>query len=73
MNLQSVISELMKASTYSSLKQHYIILWFYTVIIFVTATVGHVITKTNGFTYGMIVGFIVSIFLWCQYGKEMVK
>lgn len=73
MNLKSIISELMKASTYVSLKKHYVILWLYTFIIFATATVGHVITKQDGFAYGMIVGFVVSLVLWYQYGKKMVK
>lgn len=72
MNLQPVISELMKVSTYTSLKQHYIILWFYTGLVFITATLGHVVAKKEGFTYGMIAGFILSTVLWYKYGRKMV-
>ena len=73
MNLKSTISELMTISTYTSLKQHYVILWFYTVLIFVTSTIGHVLNKKIGFTYGMIGGFIVSTVLWYKFGKKMVS
>lgn len=67
-----IVNELMKVQTYSQLKSHYMILWFYTVLIFVTATIGHVMNKKEGFTYGMIIGFIVSLFLWYQYGRKMI-
>jgi len=71
--MNAVIAELMKVSTYTSMKQHYIILWFYTTLIFITATLGHVIDKKIGFTYGMISGFILSTVLWYQYGRKMVS
>jgi len=73
MNLQSIITELMNISTYTSLKKHYVILWFYTVLICIMSTIGHVIDKKNGFTYGMIGGFVVSTVLWYEFGKNMVR
>ena len=65
------MKELLKIQTYIDLQNHYLILWFYMVVIFITSTVGHVLDKKDGFTYGMIVGFVVSLILWFQYGKKM--
>jgi len=72
MDLIKLFNELLQLKTYKGLKQHYIILWIYTFIIFVMATIGHVIDKKDGFTYGMIIGFTISIFLWYQYGRKYV-
>ncbi len=72
MNLTQVVHELFQLKTYKNLKKHYLILWFYFLVIFVTSTVGYVMDKQNGFTHGMIVGFIVSLILWNQYGRSMV-
>ena len=71
MDLAKVINDLMKAQTYIGLKKHYMILWFYMFVIFITSTVGHVMDKQNGFTYGMVIGFLVSMVLWFQYGRTM--
>ena len=72
MNVSKVFNDLMKMKTYTSLKNHYLILMFYFMVIFITSTVGHTMNKENGFTNGMIIGFIVSLFLWLTYGKHMV-
>ena len=72
MNVPKVFNDLMKMKTYTSLKNHYLILMFYFIVIFITSTVGHTMNKENGFTNGMIIGFIVSLFLWLTYGKYMV-
>mgnify|MGYP001492691841 FL=1 len=72
MNVPKVFNDLMKMKTYTSLKNHYLILMFYFMVIFITSTVGHTMNKENGFTNGMIIGFIVSLFLWLTYGKHMV-
>lgn len=72
MNVSKVFNDLMKLKTYTSLKNHYLILMFYFMVIFITSTVGHTMNKENGFTNGMIFGFIVSLFLWLTYGKHMV-
>ena len=39
-------------------------------LVFITSTIGHVIDKKAGFTYGMIIGFVVSLSLWYQYGRK---
>ena len=72
MNLSKVFNDLMKLNTYQSLKNHYLILLFYFMVIFITSTVGHTMNKENGFTNGMIFGFVVSFLLWLTYGKYMV-
>jgi len=72
MNLTKIFNELMNLQTYQSLQKHYIILWFYLFIVFITSTIGHIIDKQNGFTHGMIIGFIISVILWYQFGRKMV-
>ena len=72
MNIENVLSELMNVETYTNLQQHYMILLFYFLVIFVTSTVGHVMDKKDGFMYGLIIGFVVSLVLWYQYGRNMV-
>ena len=72
MNVTTVFNELMKLQTYKSLQKHYLILWIYFLIVFVTSTIGHVIDKQNGFTNGMVIGFIISISLWYQFGRKMI-
>jgi hypothetical protein len=70
MNLSNM-KDLLKMKTYVDLQSHYVILWFYMFVVFITSTIGHVLDKKDGFTYGMIVGFVVSMILWFQYGKKM--
>ena len=70
MNL-SDMKDLLKMKTYVDLQSHYVILLFYMFVVFITSTIGHVLDKKDGFTYGMIVGFVVSLVLWFQYGKKM--
>ena len=72
MNFNQIFNDLMKMNTYTSLKKHYLILWFYFAIIFITSTVGHVMDKKSGFTNGLIFGFVVSLILWLTYGQKMV-
>ena len=72
MNLTKILNELMNLQTYQSLQKHYLILWFYLFIVFLTSTIGHVIDKQNGFTRGMIIGFLLSVILWYQFGRKMV-
>ena len=72
MNFNKIFNELLNLQTYKSLQKHYILLWFYFFIVFITSTVGHIIDKINGFTYGLIVGFIISIILWYQFGRKMI-
>ena len=72
MNLNQLMNELFQFQTYQSLQKHYLILWFYFFVIFFTATIGHVLDKQNGFTNGLVVGFIVSLALWYQFGRKMV-
>ena len=56
----------------SEMKMRYIILLFYFALIFGTSTIGHFMEKGDGFGKGMIVGFIVSTFLWYKFGKTIV-
>ena len=56
----------------NNLKPYYMILLFYCIIIFLTSTGGFIINKKDGFTNGMIFGFIISMVLWFQYGIKMI-
>lgn len=64
-------TELLQISTYKKLTKAYMVLLFYCVILFVVSTLGYVCDKKNGFTNGMIVGMIVSLYLWFNYGKRV--
>ena len=72
MNFNKIFNELLQLKTYQSLQKHYFILWLYLFIVFITSTIGHVIDKKDGFTYGLVIGFIISITLWYQFGRKMV-
>jgi len=67
-----MINELMSMKTYYNLINHYFILWFYTFLILLTSTVGHIYDKENGFGSGMVFGFVISTVLWYQFGKYYV-
>ena len=72
MKFNKIFNELLQLKTYQSLQKHYFILWFYLFIVFITSTIGYVIDKKDGFTYGLVIGFILSIILWYQFGRKMV-
>ena len=72
MDVNKIFNELLNLQTYKSLQKHYFILWIYLFIVFITSTIGHVIDKKDGFTHGLVIGFILSIILWYQFGKKMV-
>ena len=65
------IKELFNISLYKRLSKPYSILLFYCVLLFVLSTLGHVLDKKSGFTNGMIIGMIVSLYLWFNYGRKM--
>jgi hypothetical protein len=65
------LKELVNISLYKRLSNGYSVLLFYCVLLFVLSTLGHVIDKKSGFTNGMIVGMIVSLYLWFNYGKRI--
>jgi hypothetical protein len=67
-----MINELLSMKTYSGLKKHYMVMWLYTLIIFLTSTMSHIYDKDNGFGRGMIMGFIISTVLWYQVGQYYV-
>jgi hypothetical protein len=50
-----------------------IIILFYAFLIMITGYIGYNINKKNGYEYGLIVGLTLSITLWRQFGKKMVK
>ncbi len=51
------------------------IMLFYSLItFFLFPVIGlYFLKTTTGILYGMILGFIVSIYLWCVYGCKMIK
>jgi len=66
-----LLSELMNMKTYKKLIPAYKILFFYLLVMIVTSTIGYVNDKTNGFTDGLFMGIIISLFLWNKYGRSM--
>lgn len=67
------LKELVNISLYKNLSKAYSILLFYCILLFILSTFGHVLDKKNGFTNGMIVGIIVSLYLWFNYGRKISK
>jgi hypothetical protein len=65
------LADLINTKTYTKLFPAYKILLFYCILLFVTSTVGYTMDKKDGFTNGMLVGIVVSVFLWLNYGKSM--
>jgi len=61
----------MNVKTYQKLMPAYKILFFYLLVMIVTSTLGYVNDKQNGFTDGLFMGMIVSLFLWIKYGRSM--
>jgi len=50
------------------------IMIFYSLItFFLFPFIGFYLAKANGVMYGMILGAIVSIYLWKTYGSKLVK
>lgn len=52
-----------------------LIMLFYAIISYVISPgLGYLITKNkDGITYGIIIGSIVSILLWFQYGQKLIN
>jgi len=67
----SGLKQLMNLSTYKALMPAYKILVFYFVVMFVTSTVGYTLDKNDGFSYGLVLGVVVTLGMWFQYGKKM--
>jgi hypothetical protein len=65
------LNQLMNLSTYKALVPAYKILVFYFVVMFVTSTVGYTLDNKDGFSYGLVLGVVVSLGLWFQYGRKM--
>ena len=66
-----MFNDLMNLKTYQKLFPAYQILFFYLVVMMVTSTLGYVNDKKNGFTDGLFIGMILSLFLWNKYGRSM--
>jgi hypothetical protein len=71
MDIGNILSTLTKGSTYSHLKKTYGILGFYFGVVVIMTTLGYAIHKEKGVDYGMLVGVLISGFLWVNYGKTM--
>jgi hypothetical protein len=49
------------------------ILIFYGILSIVTALIGNYINKKNGFTWGYILGNVISVILWLSVGEKAAK
>ena len=56
---------------FAKLKTAYTITLFYSVLMSVTATIGYMMDKRDGFTNGYVVGVLISLMLWFLVGKKM--
>lgn len=52
-------------------KTAYIILFVYSIIMAISATIGYYMDKKEGFTNGYVVGIILSLLLWFMKGEKM--
>ena len=48
----------------------YGVLFFYGVLSMITAAIGQKYKPGEGFTYGYLVGIVLSVLLWFVYGKK---
>jgi len=53
------------------LKQAYMVLLFYSLVMSLSATVGWYLDKKDGFTKGYLAGIAISLGLWFMKGKDM--
>ena len=51
----------------------YMIMFFYAFLVCVVATIGFKLKGNKGFNYGAALGTILSVVLWCMYGKKYAK
>jgi len=51
----------------------YKILVFYGLLAIITATIGNYFDKKNGFSYGYVVGAVLSLVLWFSMGRKMAE
>lgn len=51
------------------------IMIFYSLLsYFVAPTIGYYYTKTkDGITYGLVIGSVLSIYLWYSYGQKLIN
>jgi hypothetical protein len=49
------------------------IILFYAILIMVTSFVGYKWKGNKGFNWGMVIGLVLSIFLWMKYGRKMAR
>lgn len=69
------IIDRMLPQTIKDLLPAYAVLVFYLVVMMVTGTLGYKLSKDKkqGFSYGIAVGAILSVYLWITYGQAYVK
>ena len=58
-------------SDLKSLNKAYMILFFYSLLMAISATVGWYLDKEDGFTKGYLGGIAISLGLWFMKGKDM--
>ena len=74
MTMKQIIDRMLP-QTIKDLLPAYAVLVFYLVVMMVTGTLGYKLSKDkkNGFSYGIAVGAILSVYLWITYGQAYVK
>ena len=74
MTMKQIIDRMLP-QTIKDLLPAYAVLVFYLVVMMVTGTLGYKLSKDKkqGFSYGIAVGAILSVYLWITYGQAYVK
>lgn len=49
------------------------IILFYAILIMVTSFVGYKWKGNKGFNWGMVIGLVLSVFLWMNYGRKLAR
>jgi len=59
--------------TYKKLLPTYQIMLFYCIVMIICSTIGYVLLKRHGVSNGFMIGVIISVVMWFQYGSKMTK
>jgi len=68
----SVVSQLMSPQIYKQMKQVYMVIFFYALVVALSGTVGYAVSHKDGLHQGLIAGVVISAILWYQYGQYYV-
>ena len=71
-SVSSVLSQLASPKIYTQLKDVYMVILFYTLVIGASVTVGYAWSHKAGVHQGLMAGLVISAILWFQYGQYYI-